>query len=185
MPTAQRFVERARGFSQEFYGLEHVVQHDRLIHVKLEVSLRTGEGHCMVVTKDLHCYHGHCLALSGVDLAGHDGGTRFVFGKLKFREAGPWTACIPTNIVRDLHQRAGEGPQRAAQVHHPIVSREGSELIGRGAERFASFLCDLSGSDSAEAWTGIKPCSDRRPADGKRVNGAHIGADTVERLVPL
>lgn len=62
--------------------MEQVTNHDRLEDVQFEVTLRTGECASGVVAKHLTTQHCHRLALSRVDLAGHDGRARFVLGQV-------------------------------------------------------------------------------------------------------
>ena len=111
-------VERARGLGQQLDRLQHVVQDHGLVDVELEVSLRAGEGHGVVVAEHLHGHHGQRLALGRIDLARHDRRARLVLRNLQLREACPRTAGVPAHVVGDLHQRAGEGAQRGADVHH-------------------------------------------------------------------
>ena len=110
--------------------VKHVVQHDRLVHVQLKVALRTRKRDGVVVSKHLDCDHRERLALSRIDLARHDGGAGFVFGNFEFTNPGPRTTGVPTNVVPDLHQRAGERAKGSAHSHHAIVCRERREFVG-------------------------------------------------------
>lgn len=69
----QVLLERAHTVAQQTGAVEEVADHDGLEDVQLEVTLRTSEGDSGLVTEDLAAEHGQRLALSGVDLAGHDG----------------------------------------------------------------------------------------------------------------
>src|SRR6516162_3846266 len=107
--------ERAAAFRQQLDGFENVVKDDRLENVQLKVALRSGEGHGVVVAVDLDGDHGQCLRLGWVNLAGHDGGTRFVIGYEDFADARAGAGGVPADVVGDLHESAGESAQSGAQ----------------------------------------------------------------------
>ena len=72
MPAAQRSLNERTASASSCDRLQHVVQDDRLVDVELEVALRAGEGHGVVVAEHLHADHRQRLALGRVDLARHD-----------------------------------------------------------------------------------------------------------------
>ena len=58
-------------------------EHDRLAHIELKVTLGARKCDRVVVSKHLNCDHRERLTLSRIDLARHNRGARFVFGKLE------------------------------------------------------------------------------------------------------
>src|SRR5882724_11245146 len=136
------------------------MQDDRLVYIQLEVTLRTGKRHGVVVAKHLDCHHRECLTLSGIDLSRHDGRAGFVFGNFDFTEAAARTAGVPTDIVPDLHQRPRKSAKRSAHTDHTVVCREGRKFVGSGYERLTGFFCDPSGSCLTKASVGIEPRTD-------------------------
>lgn len=69
----QVLLERAHTVTQQTGAVEEVADHDGLEDVELEVTLGASEGDGSLVTEDLAAEHGQRLALSRVDLSGHDG----------------------------------------------------------------------------------------------------------------
>ena len=58
-------------------------EHDRLAHIELKVTLGARKCDRVVVSKHLNCDHRERLTLSRIDLARHNRGAGFVFGKLE------------------------------------------------------------------------------------------------------
>jgi hypothetical protein len=56
-------------------------------------------------------------------------------GMVEFADAATRPGGEPAHIVGDLHQRSGQGLQRAMRVDQRVVSGQGFELVGRGHER--------------------------------------------------
>lgn len=121
--------ERAAGVGEELDRHQQVVQHDRLVHVELEVALRTRKRNSVVVSKYLNCDHRESLALSRIDRARHDGGAGFVFRNIDFADPGSRAAGVPSNVIPDLHQRAGKRAKGSAHGHHTVVCRKRREFV--------------------------------------------------------
>src|ERR1700686_1767983 len=139
----------------------------------------------MVIAEHLDRDHGESLTPRGVDFSRHDGGAWFVGWNLEFAETGAGTASIPTNVVADLHQRAGKRAERSAHAHHAIVRRKRRELVGRRNKRFAGLLRDSPGGHLSKAWIGVEARAHRRASDGQRVHPMERLANAVECLVEL
>src|SRR5690606_19033161 len=83
-------VECQAGVTQQLDAFEHVVNHDRLVYVQLEITLGTGKGHRGVVAKHLYTHHGERFTLRGIDLARHNRRTGFVIGNDELADAASW-----------------------------------------------------------------------------------------------
>ena len=170
MPLRAALVERADAFGQQLRGFQHVVQHDRLVDVELEVALRARERHRVIVAEHLHGDHGERLALGRVDLARHDRGARLVLRDLQLGEAGARAAGVEAHVVGDLHQRAGERAHGRAGIDQLVVRGQRRELVRRREERLAGFLRDPSRRHLAEARIGVEPGADGGAADREGVH---------------
>ena len=53
--------------------LVEIIDNKRLEDVQLEIARCAADVDCHVVAHHLRCHHCHCLALRGIDFAGHDG----------------------------------------------------------------------------------------------------------------
>lgn len=73
--------------------------------------------------------HGHGLALSRVDLAGHDGRARLVLGQRQFTETAAGTRAKESDIVGDLHEGDGDGVQSTVGFDDGIVSSQSFKLL--------------------------------------------------------
>ena len=60
----------------------------------MKVALRVRKGHSMVIVEHLDRDHCERLALRGISLSRHDGGTRFVSGNCDIGNPGPPTAGV-------------------------------------------------------------------------------------------
>src|SRR5215469_15157654 len=82
-------------FGEEFDRLEEVMKNDGLENVQLKVTLRSGEGHRLVVAVDLDGDHGEGFGLSWVNLARHDRRSWLVVGNQDFADAGARAGGVP------------------------------------------------------------------------------------------
>ena len=67
--------------------MQEIVNHHRLKHVQFKVALAPTHGDGSVVAHHLTADHGHGFGLGWVDLAGHDGGARFVGWQSQFTQS--------------------------------------------------------------------------------------------------
>src|SRR2546421_7627819 len=128
-PADAEFDEAAAGVLEQADGVEQVVNHHGVEDVQLEVALRTGEAYRRVGTQDLHGDHRQGLRLRRVDLARHDRGARLVLRQNQFAYPGARPRREPAHVVRDLHERAGEGLEGAAGEDYLVVGRQSRELV--------------------------------------------------------
>ena len=178
-------VERACALGQQPDRLQHVVKDDRLIDVELEIALRSRESDGVIVAEDLHGNHGQCFALGGIDLPWHDRRPRLVCRNQQLGQSGAGAGRVPADVVGDLHQGAGKGAQRRADVDHRVVSRQRRELVRRRDERFPGLVCDSARRDFAETGVGVQAGADGGATDGERADARQRAAEARERLVEL
>src|SRR6516225_11081013 len=81
--------EAIHGVREKLDRVEIVEDHDGLVDVEFEVTLRAGYADGGVVAHNLNGNHGHGFALGGIHLARHDGGAGFIFGEGEFAETAP------------------------------------------------------------------------------------------------
>lgn len=72
--------------------------------VQLEVAAGAAYVDRHVVAHHLGTQHGERLALGRVDLAGHDGGSGFIFRNEQLTEPAAGAAGQPAHVVGDLHE---------------------------------------------------------------------------------
>ena len=122
----------------------------------LELAVRTGHADNSLVANDLRSDHGHSLALGRVDLARHDTASGLILGQLELAQttAGP-RAEVP-DVVRDLHERAGDGVERTMRLDERVVRRERFELVRRSLELDPGDVGNLSRNLDVEALLGVQ-----------------------------
>jgi hypothetical protein len=94
----------------------------------LELSIRSSDGDGGVVTHDLSGDHGEGLALSRVDLSGHDGRSGLVLGEGELAETASGSRGKVSDVVRDLHEGDGDGVEGTGGFDDSVVGGEGLEL---------------------------------------------------------
>ena len=178
-------VERPHRLAEQLDRLDRIVQDDRLVDVELEVALRAGEGHRVIVAEDLDGHHRQRLRLRGIDLARHDRGAGLVLGNRQLAQPGARPRGIPAYVVGDLHEGPGQRAQGAARRHHRVVGGQRGELVGRLDERLAGLARDLGCRPRAEPGMRVQPGADGGAAQGQRVEARQRGAHAGRRLVEL
>lgn len=78
--------ERLASVSNQPDRVKNVSGNQRLEHIQLEVSTHTAYGDSHLVAHHLRTEHSKGFALGRIDLAGHDAGSRFVFGQDKLSQ---------------------------------------------------------------------------------------------------
>jgi len=121
--------ETPRAVSEQPNALEQVLDQDRLEHVEFELTVRSSDRNGGVVSDDLCGNHGQSLALSRVDLSGHDRRTRLVLRKGKLSETTSRSRCEVTDVVGNLHQRNGDGVHGSGSLDDSIVCGQSFELV--------------------------------------------------------
>ena len=96
--------ELAAAVGQNFYGVQHVCDCNGPHDVEFKVALASGQRHGAVVAHNLYGNHDQRFALGGVDLAGHDGRTGFVFWQLQFGQPAAWPCRQPAHVVGNLDE---------------------------------------------------------------------------------
>ncbi len=122
------------------------------------LELTTGTGHAdrSLVTDNLSSDHGQSLALSGVNLSGHDAAAWFVLRQAQLTQTTSRSRTKVADIIGDLHEGASNHVQSAMRLHEGIVSGEGLELIRSSLEFDTSDLGDFSSDLYIEAFLGVK-----------------------------
>lgn len=94
----------------------------------LELSIRPSHTDDRLITDDLSSDHRQSLALRGVDLARHDTASRLVLRQAQFTETTARARPEIPDVVRNLHERAGDDVQGAVGLDEGIMSRKGLKL---------------------------------------------------------
>ena len=166
-------VEGENGFRQQPGGLEEIVGNHRHEHIQLEVSLTGGDADGGVVAHHLDGHHGHCLALGGVDLAGHDGGAGLVFRDKDFAQPVPGPRGQPANVVGNFHHVRCQGLQGAVGKYQLILGGQGMEFILGGDKAQAGDFRNLLGYQGVEALRCVQPGAYGGAPQGQLPQGLH------------
>lgn len=160
-------VEGSDGLSKKSCGLEEVVSAYGHENIQLEVALACCHTNSYVVAHYLNCDHCYLLALSGVDLAGHDGGTGLVLGDSDLAETVSGSACQPSYIVGDLHHISSESLESTVSKYDLVLACKSVELVWSSLEilacKLGNSLCDLY----IKALGGVKTCTNGSTAESK------------------
>src|SRR6266446_5373381 len=120
-PNGATITKRTRGVRQELDRCQHVMQHDRLVHIELKVTLGARKCDRVVVAKNLDCDHRERLTLSRIDLSRHNRGAGFIFGNPELTNSHPGAAGVPADIVADFHEGPRKGAKYSAHRHQAVV----------------------------------------------------------------
>ncbi len=134
--------------------MQEIIDHDGFEDVELEVTGGAADVDGDVVAEDLGGDHGEGLALRGVDLAGHDGGTRLVIGDMDLADAAARTGAEHPNVVGNFHQAHGDGLEGAMALDDGVMRGERLELIGGGDEGQTGEVRDLFSDIFGIPWEG-------------------------------
>lgn len=118
----------ASGRSRPFDPSETTVWTIRELPTHLELSVRSSDGDGGVVSHHLASDHGQSLALSRVDLSGHDRRSRLVLGERELSETTSRSGSEVSDVVGDLHERDGDGVESSGGLDDGVVGGEGLEL---------------------------------------------------------
>lgn len=196
-----------RTIREEAYALKHVFDDDRLEYVQLEepsqrpnlpghcthLELSTGacHAHSGLVTHNLGSDHCDCLTLCGIDFAGHDAATRFIFREVQLAEPTAGTRAEEAYIVGNLHQGASNDVESTMSFDKRIMTSQGLKLRqGQRNGRPRTWLPALFGAvlnsrpvifEISAATLTSKPFLVFKPCQG--ING-QTGGNGVEPTVP-
>ena len=160
--------------------MRDVVDHQRLVHIHLEIAAGATKSHRDVVGHDLHSDHRQRLGLSRVDLPRHDGRAGLVRRNFEFRETGARTTGHQPDVVGDLVKRDGQRAQRARKVHERIVGALHRKLVRRCNEGQRRELRDLGRGGFSETGRGIEAGAHRGAAERQAVNAGQRGLEPLE-----
>ncbi len=100
--------EGRRRVTQKLYGLQDVVCHHGFVDVEFEVALGARESDGGVVSENMRADLRQRLALSWIDLAGHDRRPGLVLRQHEFAEAAAGAGPEQADVVGDFEQRRGD-----------------------------------------------------------------------------
>ena len=165
------------------------MEDDRLVGIELEISLRSGKGDRVVVSEDLNCHLSHRLALRGVDLARHDGGARFVFGKQQLADSGARSGAHQRMSLAIFMRAPASVRKEPLVATDRVVRRDRGKFVGRRNEGQGWFRWRSTGP-----WLRrtpprrIQPRAHGSGADGEFVDAdqrlSHIVDGTIELATP-
>jgi len=177
--------EAVHAIGENANAVEKVADHDGLEDVQLELTVHTTNGGSNVVTHHLGADHGKGLALSRVDLSGHDGRSRLVLGQNQLTQTATGTGTKVTDILGNLEQRASQGVQRTGSLNDRVVGSQDLELVGGGLELGAGHLADLSSDGLIEALEGVQTGTDGSTTLSKEAQVGDASLDTLNVAVQL
>lgn len=177
--------EAGHAVREQTRRVQEVGDHDGLEDIELEVTLRAGEGDGGVVAEDLGAEHGQGLALSRVDLAGHDGAAGLVLGELELGETAAGAGAEETDVLGDLEEGDGDGVELAVGLDDGVVGGEGLKLVGRGDELGAGHLGDLLGNALGEALEAVEAGADGGTTLGQHAQAGKGRLDTLNAVLKL
>ncbi len=179
------FVEHLARVGNQANRLEQIIDHDGFEHIQFEMPGRAAHIDRDVVADHLRRDHRHCLALSGVDFARHNGAARFVGRQKKFADSAAGSRSQHANIVRDFHQRTCNGLHDAGRLDNRVVRRQRFELIRRRDKGFAGQARDRFGRSFRELRMGIEAGADRGAAQGQRIKPLEAVVDPGQSVGQL
>lgn len=165
--------------------MQQVANDEGLVNVELELAVHATNGGSNVVAHDLGANHGQGLALSGVDLAGHDGRARLVLGQVELTETTSGTAAKVANVLGNLGQGTSQGVERTVSLDNGVVGSESLELVGSSDELLAGHLADLGGNGLGEAHESVDTGTDSSSSLSKLLEVRERALNTLETLVEL
>ena len=165
--------------------MEQVADHDRLEHVQLEVTLRSGKSGGSVVSENLGAHHRERLALGRVDLAWHDRGTGLILRKLQFTKTTSRARSKEADVLCDLEQRCGQGVELAVSLHNGVVCRKRLELVGRSDEVMAGHLANFSSNVFSKTLESVDSGSNCSSTLSKHLEARQRRLDALNAKVEL
>ena len=140
--------------------MQDVFNDEGLKDVQLEVTVASSDSHSHVVSDDLSADHSDGFALGGVDLSGHDGAARLVFGKAELTETAARSRSQESNIVGNFHDGDSEGVESTTQVDKSVLGGESLELVGGSDKGMAGFFLQVLNNSFSKASVGVEASSD-------------------------
>jgi len=181
----QVLLKAAHAIAQDPDAVKQVSDHQGLEHVQFELSVHATDGCSSVVADDLRTDHSQSLTLSWVDLSGHDGASRLVFGQGEFTQSATRTGTEVSDVLGDLEQGRGEGVQRAGCLDDGVMRGQGFELVGGGLELGAGHLADFRSNGLGEALVGVDSGTNCSSSLGKETEVWKGGFHSLDAEVEL
>mmetsp|Transcript_12658 Transcript_12658/g.36826 ORF Transcript_12658/g.36826 Transcript_12658/m.36826 type:complete len:384 (+) Transcript_12658:265-1416(+) len=171
--------------SNQACRLKEIGNHERLEDVQFELALRASDGDGNMISHHLSADHRDGLALRRIDLAGHDGGTRFVGWQRQFAQATSRSASQQTKVVRHLVQAACDGVENSRNFDQRIVRCQCLELVGRRDKWKSCGLGQPFRDGSIVPLRGVQSGSDGSAAQCEPVDGWETRLDSVHAVLDL
>lgn len=156
----QVLLETPHAVAEQSRAVEEVLDHDRLEDVQLKVTLGTSKGGGSLVAEDLAAEHGQTLALSGVDLARHDGRTGLILGEVQLTKTTARTGAEETDVLSDLEERGCKSVELAVSLDNGIVGSESLKLVRSSNKLVAGHLGDFGSNVLGKALEGVQTSTD-------------------------
>lgn len=165
--------------------MKQIADHQRLVHVELELAVHATDGSSDVVAHDLSANHGESLALRGVDLSRHNAATRLVLRQNQLAKAASGTASQVSDILGDLGEGSGQGVQATMSLDDGVVGGQRLELVWRSLEGDASHLADLLSDALGKSLKGVDASTDSGTTLGQKLQVGQGTLDTLDTKVKL
>lgn len=178
-------LERAHAIGKDTRAVQQVADHQRLVHVELELAVHATNGGSDVVAHDLSANHGQSLALRRVHLSGHNATTRLVLRQDQLAETASGTASQVSDILGNLGEGSSQGVQAAMSLDDGIVGGQRLELVWRSLEGDASHLANLLSDALGKSLKGVDACSDSGTTLSQQLQIGQGALDTLDTKVKL
>ena len=96
--------------------MQDIPTNERLENIEFEVPIHPANSHCSVVAHNLNTEHNDRLALSGINLSGHDARPRLIFRKEQLPKPTPRPTPQKSDIVGNLHNTHCNGVEGAMEL---------------------------------------------------------------------
>ncbi len=184
MPATQWSAKLAAGVGEQPDRLQHVVDHHRLEDVELEVAGRAADG-----DRRRRCPSPGRRPWSaprdwvGLTLPGMIELPGSLAGQDQLAEAAARARAEPADVVGDLHQRGGDGLQRAVR-RRPRASwaASASNLLGAVTKGRPVSSAILAAAAFGELGVGVEAGADRGAAEGELVEVGQRALDPLDAV---
>lgn len=165
--------------------MQQVADHQRLVHVELELAVHATDGGGDVVAHDLSANHGESLALRRVHLSGHNAATGLVLRQDQLAKAASGTASQVSDILGNLGEGSGQGVQATMSLDDGIVGSQRLELVWRSLEGDASHLANLLSDALGKSLKGVDASADSSTTLGQQLQVRQGALNTLDTKVKL
>mmetsp|Transcript_57930 Transcript_57930/g.66119 ORF Transcript_57930/g.66119 Transcript_57930/m.66119 type:complete len:245 (-) Transcript_57930:715-1449(-) len=178
-------LEGSARITNQSNGVQDITHHQGFEDVEFEMSVGSTNRDSNMVSHNLSANHSQGFTLCGVDFAGHDGRSRFVFGQHQFAETTSRSRSQKSDIIANFHQRNSEGVQSSTELDQSIMSSQGFEFVGGGGELVTSFCGDGFGNGFSESDISVDTSSDSSSSLSQFRQFGQIGLDTFNTVFNL